>query len=69
VSHRYVPVASAEYGAILAPHMSPAEVEFFLELFAYLLDGHNAHVTKGVEEALGRPARDFRDYARKAFAR
>lgn len=67
-THRYVPVSSEEYAKVLAPHMSPDEVAFFSELFGYLLDGHNAHVTNGVEEALGRPARDFRDYARKAWA-
>lgn len=66
--HRYLPVSSEEYAKLLAPHMSTEEVSFFTELFAYLLDGHNAHVTNGVEEALGRPARDFGEYARKAWA-
>jgi len=36
------------------------------ELFSALFDGRNAHITTGVQEALGRPATDFRDYARKA---
>jgi uncharacterized protein YbjT (DUF2867 family) len=31
-------------------------------LFREVLDGRNASLTNGVEEALGRPARDFRDY-------
>lgn len=37
-------------------------------LFAHLLDGHNEHFADGVREALGRPARDFTAYARKAAA-
>ncbi|KQZ70551.1 MULTISPECIES: hypothetical protein [unclassified Nocardioides] len=36
------------------------------ELFGEILDGHNAHLADGVREALGRPARDFADYARRA---
>ena len=27
------------------------------------MDGRNAHLSYGVQEALGRPPRDFRDYA------
>lgn len=37
-------------------------------LFAHILDGHNAHLADGVQEALGRPATDFADYARRAAA-
>lgn len=37
-------------------------------LFTTVLDGRNASVTDGVQRALGRPARDFRDYARAAAA-
>lgn len=41
----------------------PAEVATGIaELFAEVLDGRNAHVSDGVERALGRPARDFSDY-------
>lgn len=39
-----------------------------VELFAHILDGHNAHLADGVQEALGRPATDFVDYARRAAA-
>ncbi|MDH6233069.1 uncharacterized protein YbjT (DUF2867 family) [Mesorhizobium soli] len=38
------------------------------ELFTVVLDGRNANVTDGVEQALGRPARDFSDYARATAA-
>ena len=37
-------------------------------LFETVLDGRNAAVTDGVERALGRPPRDFSDYAREAAA-
>ncbi|SIO13914.1 Uncharacterized conserved protein YbjT, contains NAD(P)-binding and DUF2867 domains [Parasphingorhabdus marina DSM 22363] len=48
---------------------APDDVVWMLDyLFATVLDGRNAHVTDGVERALGRPARDFADYARDAAA-
>ena len=34
-------------------------------LFATVLDGRNSSLTDGVEQALGRPPRDFADYARE----
>lgn len=37
-------------------------------LFTTVLDGRNASTADGVERALGRPARDFRDYARRVAA-
>ena len=38
------------------------------EAFTEALDGRNARVTNGVEQVLGRPARDFADFARHAAA-
>lgn len=38
------------------------------ELFTVTLDGRNSEVQHGVMEALGRPAKDFADYARDAAA-
>ena len=38
------------------------------ELFTVVLDGRNSQIMHGVEEALGRPARDFADYARATAA-
>jgi uncharacterized protein YbjT (DUF2867 family) len=63
---RYRPVSSEAYAAVLAPYMPAPEVSFLVELFAYLTDGHNAHLADGVQRALGRPPRDFRDFARTA---
>ena len=65
---RYRPVSSEEYAALLAPHLPAEDVAFLIELFAHLTDGHNAHLADGVERALGRPPRDFPDYARGAAA-
>ena len=47
----------------------PAEFVMLLTfLFSEVLDGRNAHLTDGVQRALGREPRDFADYARDAAA-
>lgn len=47
----------------------PAEdAEGLVGLFADILDGHNAHLSDGVERALGRPASDITAWARAAAA-
>ncbi|MEM7000025.1 MAG: NmrA family transcriptional regulator [Pseudomonadota bacterium] len=43
-------------------------VELLPSLFADVFDGRNAHCASGVREALGRPATDFGDFARKTAA-
>ena len=63
---RYVPVTPAEYGAALRGALPDEDVDFMVELFTGLLDGHNATVSPDVERLLGRPGRDFRDFARDA---
>jgi uncharacterized protein YbjT (DUF2867 family) len=66
---RYVPVPLDAFAAELAAQGVPRdEVELLAYVFGEVLDGRNAHVTDGVERVLGRPARDFRDYARAAAA-
>lgn len=65
---RYVPVTPEAYAAELAAWVPPDYAAFLGDLFRQLLDGHNAHLSDGVERALGRPARDFRDFARAAAA-
>ena len=48
---------------------APREVLWMLDyLFATVLDGRNTDVVDGVEQALGRPPRDLRDWARAAIA-
>ena len=44
---------------------APRDVIWMLDyLFATVLDGRNAHLTDGVQRALGREPRDFATYAR-----
>jgi hypothetical protein len=38
-------------------------------LFSEVLDGRNATLADGVQQALGRPPRDFSEFARAAAAR
>lgn len=65
----YVPVSAEEYRAgALAAGLPPAEVDALVDLFATVLDGRNASLADGVQRALGRPARDFDDYARATAA-
>lgn len=45
---------------------APSDVTWMLDyLFSTVLDGRNAHLTDGVQRALGRPPKDFADYARE----
>jgi uncharacterized protein YbjT (DUF2867 family) len=64
---RYLAVSAAEYRALAVEQGVPADVvEELTELFERVLDGRNARVTDDVRRALGRPPRDFADYARAA---
>jgi uncharacterized protein YbjT (DUF2867 family) len=66
---RYTPVPNEAYRAALtAAQTSPAMTDLVMYLFETLLDGRNERVTDGVQRALGRPARDFSEFARKAAA-
>jgi uncharacterized protein YbjT (DUF2867 family) len=66
---RYVPVSIEEFESILAEADVPAEVVWMLKyLFTEVLDGRNAHVTDGVQRALGREPRDFSEFARDTAA-
>ncbi len=48
---------------------APKDVVWMLDyLFSTVLDGRNAHLTDGVERALGRSAKDFAEYARDVAA-
>ncbi|MEV7616884.1 NAD(P)H-binding protein [Streptomyces sp. NPDC089799] len=61
----YVSVTNEQYRAVLRENGLPEE---FADLFTMILDGRNAHLVHGVEQALGRPPKDFADYAREAAA-
>jgi len=43
-------------------------VSLLAYLFTEVLDGRNAQLAHGVQEALGRAPRDFRDYSERAAA-
>ncbi|NUO51287.1 MAG: NmrA family transcriptional regulator [Polyangiaceae bacterium] len=64
---RYVPVTQDAYAQALSSHVPQEVATFLAQLFGFLLDGHNAHVTDGIERVLGRRPRDFREYACAAF--
>ncbi|GAA1716293.1 NAD(P)H-binding protein [Fodinicola feengrottensis] len=66
---RYVSVSIGEFAAGLRQQGMPEEhIPFFADLFERVLDGRNEHLTDGVERALGRPPRDFADYAKSTAA-
>ena len=64
---RYTRIGLDEFAGGLGQEGVPSEEVVLLRyLFGEVLDGRNAHVTDGVQRALGRPARDFTEYARAA---
>jgi uncharacterized protein YbjT (DUF2867 family) len=66
---RFVPVSIDDYTSLLVEHGVPAEYVFLLGyLFGEVLDGRNAGLGDGVQRALGREPRDFRDFARETAA-
>lgn len=66
---RYLPVTPDDYASELVRDGLPREVaQPLADLIAEVLDGRNSFLTDGVKRALGRPPRDFADYAREAAA-
>jgi uncharacterized protein YbjT (DUF2867 family) len=66
---RFVPVSIEEYSSMLSELEIPDEfVSLLTYLFTEVLDGRNACLADGVQRALGRAPKDFRDYARDAAA-
>lgn len=66
---RFVEIAPAEFQAGLAVAQLPGDlVDLLMMLFTEVLDGRNAQVADGVSRALGRPTRDFGDFAKAAAA-
>src|SRR6187200_1423822 len=60
----YLPVDTQEYTVAAAAAGVPAdEAEMLGDLFAHIFDGHYSSFTFGIQEALGRPARSFADFA------
>lgn len=66
---RYVPVTPERFASAMVADGTPAELAAHLgDLFADIMDGHNAHVGDGVQRALGREPRDFDDFVAAAAA-
>ena len=65
----FASVPAAAYRAALEEAQLPPDLIWLLDyLFTTVLDGRNASLAHGVEEALGRPPRDFTDYVRRTAA-
>jgi uncharacterized protein YbjT (DUF2867 family) len=66
---KFVSVPADAYVAALPEYGVPPEViELLTYLFTTVLDGRNAHLADGVQRALGRPPRDFAEFAKSAAA-
>ncbi len=62
-------ISHDDFAHRLAEQKTPEDIAGLVSyLFREVLDGRNEWVADGVQRALGRPARDFRDYARAAAA-
>ena len=65
----YVDVPHEGFVAEVEASGAPRDVVWMLDyLFSTVLDGRNAHLTDGIQRALGRPPKDFADYARDVAA-
>ncbi|MFI9721488.1 NAD(P)H-binding protein [Streptomyces sp. NPDC052396] len=62
---RYLPIPDDAFRAFLAENQLPLE---FADLLTLITDGRNAQLVDGVSRALGRPPRDFADFAKEAAA-
>lgn len=66
---RFRNIPAEDFAAGMAAEGLPQDfIDLVMELFTQVLDGRNAYLADGVERALGRPPRDFADYAREAAA-
>lgn len=67
---RYRPVTAEQFVSGLVAEGVPEEFATQLTaVFTEVLDGRNAHLTDGVQQALGRAPRDFADFVREAAER
>ncbi|PFG63108.1 uncharacterized protein YbjT (DUF2867 family) [Thioclava sp. ES.031] len=63
---QHLPISFEAFHAEIARVGGDFVADVFTAIARETLDGRNAHVTDGVERALGRPPRDFVDFARAA---
>lgn len=63
---RYLTITPDAYrNALIEAHVPDHVIELILYLFRTVLDGRNEAVADGVQRALGRPPRDFKDYVQR----
>lgn len=61
---KYIDIPHSDFLESMSKMGAPKDVIWLLDyLFATVLDGRNAHLTDGIQRALGRPPKDFADYA------
>jgi len=65
---RYLPISPDQYAHILSQFIPEQEAQFMKELFGFILDGHNAYLSDGVQRVLGRQPKDFAAFVREAAA-
>ena len=63
---RHVPISFEDFHANVAQAGGNFVADVFTAIARETLDGRNSHTTDGVKRALGRPPRDFADFARDA---
>jgi uncharacterized protein YbjT (DUF2867 family) len=63
---RHIPISFDDFHANIAQSGGTFVADVFTAIARETLDGRNAHVTDGVMQALGRPPRDFADFAKAA---
>ena len=61
-----MPITHEQYATVLSQFMPADQVAFLKDLFEFVLDGHNAHLSDGVQQALGRKPRSFEDFVQSA---
>ena len=60
---RHIPISFENFHANIAEVGGDFVADVFTAIARETLDGRNAHTTDGVMRALGRPPRDFSDFA------
>lgn len=63
---RYQPISLDEFHASMLVIGGPVVADVFTEICREVLDGRNASLSNGVQLALGRQPRDFRDFCQAA---
>jgi uncharacterized protein YbjT (DUF2867 family) len=63
---RHIPIGFEDFHANIAQSGGTFVADVFTAIARETLDGRNAHTTDGVMRALGRPPRDFADFATAA---